>query len=98
MQSARACQAGPGLRADSHRRGAAEGLAAGPVTDAAGIAVHELRVRVEAHASEAQRAYERQQRTGGHAANAEVDRMPLDVLALPRDLVPLLAQHQVVLR
>src|SRR5262249_59761543 len=72
--------------------------ATGPVADAAGVAVDELRVRVEADAAHAQRADVVQHLTGADAADAEVDRVAVRVLAVARDLVALLAQHQVVLR
>src|SRR2546423_923162 len=44
-----------------------------------------------------ERADVAEEHRGGDAANPEVDGVPLHVLARARHLVPLLAQHQVVL-
>src|SRR4051812_34146448 len=90
---ARRTSVSQGAAAPRRRRRAA--LRPGPVTDRAGVAVNELRVRVEADAPHPQRADVVQHLPGSDAADAEVDRRPLHVLAVARDLVSLLAQHEV---
>src|SRR6185436_8946221 len=71
---------------------------AGPEPDRSGIHVDELARRVQPDAAELLILRPRVELQRGDLRDEEVDRVALGMIAVPRDLVALLAQEQVVLR
>src|SRR5580698_4697475 len=71
---------------------------AGPVPDRPDVHMDEPALHVQADAAELLTFCPRVELRRGDVGQIEVDRVAVRVLAVARDLVALLAQHQVVLR
>src|SRR4051812_16939800 len=74
------------------------GSVAGPGSDATGVHVDKAALEIEADTAELLRLRPGLELHGRDRRDEEVDRVAVRVLAVARDLVALLAQHQVVLR